>query len=131
MGEDPVLLLDFLTRVVEEAEMLGVNEGQLIACLRHILTKNSAQHFRSASSHSSSGGLLCWSDVVQHLLQTYATKQTIREDFEKSEILLQASKEGEKTFASIVGVAAYRCVNVHTDVENTAIFVKGILQAIS
>lgn len=36
-GSDPILVLDFLTRIVEEAEMLGMTEGQLFVLLPHIL----------------------------------------------------------------------------------------------
>ena len=129
-GEDPVLVLDFLTRVVEEADTLGMSEGQLIVCLPHLLTKKAAQHFRSASSHSRSGGLVCWPDAVQYLLRTYATEQAIRESVEHLENLLQATNEDENAFASRVGVAAYRCGNVHTEVEKIAIFVNGLLPAI-
>ena len=35
-GEDTILGFDFLSRVVEEADLLGMNEGQLVLSLIHI-----------------------------------------------------------------------------------------------
>lgn len=58
-GEDIVLVFDFLTPFVEEADTPGMSESQLIVCLPHLLTKNVDRLFRSASSHSRSGGLVC------------------------------------------------------------------------
>lgn len=39
-GEDPILIVDFLSRIVEEADVLEMDEGQLMVCLRHMLTIN-------------------------------------------------------------------------------------------
>lgn len=58
-GEVPILTFELLTLVVEEANSLEVNEVQLIVFLLHLLIKNAAQHFRSASNHSHSVRLFC------------------------------------------------------------------------
>lgn len=47
-AEDPVLVLEFPNRVVEEAGTLGMSERKLIVCLPQLLTKNDAKHFSSA-----------------------------------------------------------------------------------
>lgn len=120
-SEDPVSVFDFLTRVVKEAYTLGMSEGQLIVCLPHLLTTNVAQHFRSASSNSRSGGLVCWPDAVKYLFRTYSTEQSVRKAVEHLYNILQVSNEDKNTFESRFRVAAYHCRNVHTQVENITI----------
>ena len=129
-GEDPISVFDLFTRIVEEADTLAMSEGQLIVCLPHLLTKNAAQNYRYSSNNSGSGNTLRWPEAVQYLLRTYATEQAIREAVEQFENLRQASNEDEHAFASRVGVAAYRCGNVHTDIEKITVFVNGLLPAI-
>lgn len=104
-----------------------MSESQLVVCLPQLLTKNAAQHFRSASSHSRYGGLVCWTDAVKYLLRTYGTEQAIHEAVEHLKNIMQASNEDETSFASRVGVDAYRCGNVHTNAEKISIFVNGLL----
>lgn len=55
IGEDPVLVLDFLTRVFNESDTLGMSERQLIVFIAHLRTKNDAENFRSSSSFCRSG----------------------------------------------------------------------------
>lgn len=37
-GAEPILVFDFLTRIVEEADMLNISEGQLFVLLPHLQT---------------------------------------------------------------------------------------------
>ena len=69
-GEDPILIFDFLSRLVEEADTNGMSEGQLMVCLPHMLTTKAAQQYRSASNSSRSNGLKYWPVAVQYLLRT-------------------------------------------------------------
>lgn len=128
-GEDPILIFDFLSRTVEEADTLAMNEGQLVTCLPHLLTKTAAQQYRSIASRSRSGTLTKWPEAVQYLLRTYATDRAIQEAVEALENIRQASNEDENAYASRVGTAAYRCGNVHTESEKITIFVHGLQPA--
>ena len=38
-GDGSILIFDFHSRVVKEANVLGMNEGQLVTCLPQLLTK--------------------------------------------------------------------------------------------
>lgn len=49
-GEAPILILDFPSRLVEDAFTLDMNEEKLIVCLPHMLTKTAAREYRSSSS---------------------------------------------------------------------------------
>lgn len=73
-GGDPLLVFDFLIRVVEGVDKLVMSERQLIVCFPQLLINNAAQNFRSASSHSRFGGLVCSQAAVQYFLRTYATE---------------------------------------------------------
>lgn len=115
-------MFDFLDHVVEKADTLGMSEGQFIICIPHLHTDNASQHFRSASIHSRSGGLVCWPDAVKYLPRTYATKQAIRESMEHFENLRKSSNEDENSFASRVRVGPYHCGNVHSEVEKRVCF---------
>ena len=116
-GEDAILVFDFLSRVVEEADVLGMNEGQLVTCFPHLLTKRAAQAYRAIASRGRGGSLTKWPEAVQYFLRTYGTDRAIQEAVETLESLRQTANEDEDSFAARVGIAAYRCGNVHTESE--------------
>ena len=101
-GEDPILIFDFLSRAVEEADTLAMNEGQLVICLPHLLTKTAAQRYRSIASRSRDGKMTRWPEAVQYLLRTYGTDRCIQEAVEYFEGLRQATNENEDAFAARV-----------------------------
>lgn len=107
-----------------------MSEEQRIVCLSHILNKNAAQNSRSASRHSFSDGLVCWTVDVQYVLRIYATEQDIREAVEDLHSLPQGSNGDGNTFSSRAAVATFCSGKVHTEVENIAIIVNGNLPAI-
>lgn len=37
-GEDPILLLDFLSQLVEEVDILDIGEGQIMVLIPHLLS---------------------------------------------------------------------------------------------
>ena len=129
-GEDPILIFDFLSRAVEEADTLAMNEGQLVICLPHLLTKTAAQRYRSIASRSRDGKMTRCPEAVQYLLRTYGTDRCIQEAVEYFEGLRQATNENEDAFAARVSSAAYRCGNVHAENERINVFVNGLHSAI-
>lgn len=46
-GEDTTIIFDFLRRLVRKADLTDMDEGQLIVCLPHMLTKIAASESRS------------------------------------------------------------------------------------
>lgn len=117
--EDPVLVLDFLTIVVEKEEMLGMNEVQIIGFLTYLLSKNATQQFRSNPIHSRSGGLVSCPNAVQYLFRTHATKQTIAESVQQLENIIKDSNEEGNTFASWVLVSTYVYGKVYSEVNKS------------
>lgn len=129
-GENPILVFDFLTRIVEGADTLGMSEGQLIVFYPHLLTKNAAQRYRSSSNNSRPGSILCSPEAAQYIHRTYATEKDTREAVEHFENLREASNEHENAFVSIVSGDPYGFENVHTEVEKFTIFINGLFPAI-
>ena len=94
-GEVSILFFDFLSRVVQEAEVLGMNEGQVVTCLPNLLTKRAAQAYRAITSRGRGGSLTKWPEAVQYFLRTYGTYRPIQEAVETLESLQQTSSEDE------------------------------------
>lgn len=51
-GEEPILIFDFLTRLVEESYTLDITEGQLMVFLSHVLSVISCDQDRAGSNGS-------------------------------------------------------------------------------
>ena len=129
-GEDPILVFDFLGRTVEEADTLAMNEGQLVICLPHLLTKTAAERYRSIAPRARGGQMTRWPEAVQYLLRTYGTDREIQQAVEYLEGLHQATNEKEDAFAARVSSAAYRCGNIQSENERIGVFVNGLHAAI-
>ena len=59
-GEDPILIFDFLSRMVEECDILGLTEAQEYVVLLQFLMGKAAKKFRSTRNGARSGGVSCW-----------------------------------------------------------------------
>lgn len=129
-GEDPIMVFDFLTRFVEEADTIGMSEGQAFVALPHFLTGTASQQFRASKNSSRSGGVSSWPEAVQYFIRTYATPATLREAVEQLRNLKQGVNETEMDFATRINQAAYRCGNVHDEVDKMTYFVNGLLPEI-
>lgn len=84
-GEDPILIFDFWTRLVEEAETLEIFQGQLMVLLPYLLAGSAADQYQAAANGSRSGSIgaiFHWTEAVQHLVQRYETEQRITEAIE-------------------------------------------------
>lgn len=54
-GEGPIIICNFLTRLVDEADALDISEVQLIVLLPHLLLVVSSDQYRAATNGSQSG----------------------------------------------------------------------------
>ena len=77
-GSDPVLVFDFLTRLTEEADTIGMSVALTFIALPHYLSGRAASHFHAAKHGGHSGGVFNWPSAVNHFLATYATHAAIR-----------------------------------------------------
>lgn len=53
-GEDPILILEFVPRFGDEADILEMNEAQVLIALPHLLNGEAADQFRSVKTACSS-----------------------------------------------------------------------------
>lgn len=117
-GEYPILIFDFLTKLVEEADTLDISEGQLMVLLPHLLTGSVTDQYRAAANESRSstiGGIVHWLQDVQHLLRTYVTKREITEALDEFNNVHQTDNENWTAYAARLNNAAYRCGNIHVE----------------
>lgn len=78
-GQKSILIFGFLSSLVEEARALEINEGQLIICLPHRLTKTTAGEYRSTTRGNHPGGLSYMPEAVKYFLRLYVTEPEIPE----------------------------------------------------
>ena len=129
-GQDPILVLSFLTRYVEECDQNRLIEAQAYLLLPQYLTKEAATNYRATRYGSRSGGVTCWPEAIQHLLTMYATSAAIREALHDIRNMRQMQNETETAFSCRVNHAAYRCGNVFAEHEKISIFVNGLIPEI-
>lgn len=125
-GSDPVLVFDFLTRLTEEADTIGMTESQAYIALPHYLSGDAATHFRASRHGGRSGGIYNWPSAVNHFLATYATPSAIRDAIHIYRNLRQRPNESEIAFSSRVNQASYRCGNVFDEDDRMTTFVNGL-----
>ena len=125
-GLDPVIIFDFLTRFVEECDMLDMTEAQAYVALPHYLLHPAHTQFRAMQNGAYSGGISSWPEAVQHLLRTYETPAAIRQATTALKDLVQKTDQSESAFAASLHQACLRCGNIHTEDEKMTFFVDGL-----
>lgn len=101
-----------------------MDDGQLMVCLPHILTKIAFLEYQSTSLGSLACGLSSWKKTGKYLLRTYTVKAEISEASDKLESLRKSPTETENALR--IKNTAYRCRNVNTDIENIPTFIRGL-----
>ena len=110
-AQDPIMVFDFLTRFVEEADTLGVSEAHAFLILPKVLKGRAESHLRSIRNGARSGGVTCWPEAVNHLLRTFATPAAIRNAVNDLRNIRQQPREDELTYSCRLNDAAHRCGN--------------------
>lgn len=126
-GDDPVMIFNFLTRFVEEAEILGISEGQEFLTLPSFITKHSLRQYRASKRGARSGGITCWPEAIQHFLRTFVNPSAIRDAIIALLGVTQLSNEEELDFSTRLNDTVTRFGNVHAESEKMTFFVDGLL----
>lgn len=79
LGEDPILVLEFLSRMAEECDILGFIEAQIKRVIPQFLTGKAEKKFRPTRNGARSGGVSCWHEAVLSFLRTKYRPETIPE----------------------------------------------------
>ena len=125
-GADAILVFDFLIRLFEEAENLGMSKAQAFAVLPYYLSGDARKLFNTARRGKTGNGVSNWCEAVQWLLRTYADSATIRTAVQEFRAITQHQEEKEVPYGNRIRVAAYRCGNVFTDAELMNVFTDGL-----
>jgi len=130
-GSDPIKIFDFLTRFVNEADMLAMSEAQAFIALPSFLADPAETQFRTnLSGGSRKGGVTCWPEAIQYLLRTYATPTAMREALEHLRNIRQGEMEAEEEYRKRLNQAIYRCGNVHEEDEKMTYYIDGLSDTI-
>lgn len=125
-GTDPMMILTFLTRFVEEADILNMNEGQAYLLLPRFMNDPAESQLRAMRSGACSGGISCWPELVQYLLSTYSTPSGMREALNVVRTLQQRAGEDEVEYGARVNQAASKCGNAFTEEAKMTYFIDGL-----
>ena len=127
-GEDGVLVLDFLARLVQEFDTQEMNEGQAIRLLPEFLSGIALRQYTSVSQTAGShhGKVSVWPKAVQWLLRSFATDEAIRQAVLALREVQQRPSEDEMEFYIRLTDASNRCENVFSMEEQMTTFVEGL-----
>lgn len=127
-GKDPILIFEFLSRFVVEANTLRISEAQAFVALPHFLRKLALEQYRavSGSLNADEGGVTSWPEAVQYLLRSYATSNAIRGAILDLRDVTQKDRETEVEYSSRLNNAAIRCGNVHSMDDKMTLYVDGL-----
>lgn len=127
-GEDPILVLDFLARFVQEADVLEMSEAQAYVALPYFLSGMAEDQYNSVrgSSRASEGGVTCWPEAVHYLLRSYATGTAISQAIVAVRDTKQKPGETETSYSTRLNKAFHRCGNVFTAFERCSMLVDGL-----
>lgn len=118
-GNNPIKILDFLIRLVNEADILKMSEGQAFVALPKFLDDTADQNFRTNLSGTPRWACVTvWLETVQYLLRTYENNYFCyarNEEYELEEYL-------RKRFNNDI----HRCGNVHAEDENITLYIDGL-----
>ena len=130
-GNDPIKIFDFLSRFVNEADMLNMSEAQAFIALPIFLADPAETQFRTnLSGASRHGGVTCWTEAIQYLLRTYATASAMRKFLEDLRNIRQGEDEVEEAYRKRLNECVFRCGNVHSEDEKMTLYVDGLSDTI-
>lgn len=110
------MVFDFLTRLVEEVNALGVSEAHAFLMFPKLLTGRAERHLRSIRYCKRSGGVTCWSEVVNLILRTYATAMGTHNAINDLRNIFRKLQENKRTYSGCISDTAHRCGNVYDEV---------------
>ena len=130
-GTDPIKILAFLAKYVEEADILRMSEAQAFIALPKVLSGHAQEQFNAVRGASvEEGGVSCRPEAVQYLLRSYATSANINEAIARLRSTIQRADETEMQYSSRLNNAFVRCGNVYSLSEKIQFFVDGLDPAI-
>lgn len=127
-----MLVFDVLTRIAEEADLLGMSKAQAFFALQRFLTGCAARRYRSAQGAPihAVGKFTYWPVVVQYVLRLDATLTTICEAVMTICAAKQMLTESKLNFSLYPSFYAHHRGNVYAKDEEMTHFIYELLRTI-
>ena len=126
-GEDKVLVLNFLAKLVQEFDTQEMNDGQAIRLLPEFLSGIALRQYTSVSQTAGSHheNISVWPEAVQWLLRRFATDEAIRQAVPALREVRQRPSEDEIEFYICLTDTSNRCGNVYSMEEQMTMSSRG------
>jgi len=124
-GKDPIQVLPFLAKFVEEADRVGISEPSAYMVLDLYLEEPASEALTAARGRGQQSGVSAWPEAVNFLLATYATPAVLRNAVASVKAVTQNDNENEVDYGTRLRMAATRCGNAFTDAELLTIYIDG------
>ena len=135
-GQDPIAVLGFLARLKMACDHNGITEGAALWCFQFYLTGQAHALLQSRLNRNTMAVdverrelLRTYSQVVNFLLRTYATKEVISEAVGDVTSFRQSSNMTEEVYSNHLWDKAFSCGTVFSDRRSKSLFVEGLLPA--
>ena len=114
-GEDPIRIIIFLRRFVEEAENHLMSEAQAFLAFPDFLEGVALSQFEAIADSVDpyNGGVTCWPEAVDFLLRSFASSTAVGEALTSLDEVKQFPREMETAYSRRINEAVNRCGNVH------------------
>lgn len=124
------MLLDFLSRQMEECDKLSMTEVQVYVAVTRVLEGNVSTQFHATKNGAHSGGVSSWPEPFKYLTDTKATLSAISYAIGDLFSTRQSSNEDETALATCIHQGAYHCGSIYYKCDKMTVNVYGLLQSI-
>lgn len=136
-GKDPIMVIRFLQQFKSACNQNGVHEGAAIWLFRFFLddpvrsdVESMLEGDNNPSGATQQEMLRSYPEVVNYLLETYATDEVLAQAYYDLVSARQGYAQAEDEFAHKLKTQSIRCGNIFNDTRLKAIFVEGLLPTI-
>ena len=130
-GSDPRKNFGFLSRFVNETDMLRMSEAKAFIALPTFMSDPVETNFHtSLGGKYRQGRFIFWLEAVKHLLRMFAKPAAIREAMDNLRSIRQGDTETEESYWKRFHDAINRCGNVQNEGEKITLYIDGLTSTI-
>lgn len=124
-GEDLIMVVYFLTRLVREGNIQEMSEAQAIAALPSFLDGFAKSQYETGAEtvFPEEGGISSWPEAVQYRLRNYAQSSTISLAIADLRAGSQGLLETERELATRMNQTVCRCGNAYPPEEVLTLYI--------
>ena len=130
--KNPIAILGFLTKLVKEADILGMSEAQALLGVSYVMSGTAQTTFEAVRDSPSEGrhGVTTWPEAVYYLFAHYCTTENISRVEADLGNLRQRLGEDELDFSNRVDEACRQLGHVYSLDDKATVFVNGLDESI-